>query len=483
MIKSTNTVSTVIYKTALLTCIPLALVACGVQQYVAKPIDVRAVALKIGNKNPDSEQFRQFLISNGYASERLPIQLWGVDELAYCALFFHPSLDVARAQWRAAETAQLSVAERPIPTVNGNLARSNNANKDISPFALGLSIDIPIEMANKRKLRIENAQHLSQVAKLEISQTAWQLRNQVAQSLYEYQFNQQQIKSLVNEQSRRQDIVAMYQKRTSLGEASNVELSTAKIQLQSVVAELNAKQQNRLVLLSRLASNSGLPLSKVEAMPLMESKEDASSASSLPNNQTTPSDVQTSALLNRLDIRIGLERYAVAEVKLKLEIAKQYPDIVFSPGYAYDFGNQVWSLGLSGLLTLLNKNKLAIAEATRLREVEAAQFEALQTTVISEVNLANARLAQANQALGSQKNLYKQQQHNTHRMERRLLAGEIDQLEFTFTQLEEIGAEKKVALAYFQLQSAINELENALQQPLIDSNLKNEKFESLSLSK
>ncbi|MDO9366670.1 MAG: TolC family protein [Methylotenera sp.] len=469
------------HNSILLICLPLLLVACGFEQYIAKPIDTKAVALKIEAKNPESPQFQQFLISNGFAPEHLPFKQWGVDELTYGALFFHPSLDIARAQWRAAETATLVAATKPISGINSHIAHSNNANEDISPFAFGLSIDVPIESANKRDIRIENAKHLSQIAKLEIAQTAWQLRNLVAQSLYETQFNQQQINLLAQEQSFRQQVVAIYQKRVNLGAASNVELSTAKLQLQISTAELNAVQQNKLVLLARLASHLGLQLSRVEAMPLLQDAYNTSIQSSAGTIQVKPEALNRAALLNRLDIRIALERYATAETKLKLEIAKQYPDITISPGYTYEFGNHVWSLGLSGLLTLLNKNKLAIAETTQLREVEAAQFEALQSNVIAEASAANAKLMQAQQALAQQQKLYELQQYNTQQMAQRLAVGEIDRLELTFSKLEEVIAEKNLALAHFQLKTAINQLENTLQQP-INTLITQEKLEALSLN-
>jgi len=467
------------HKAALLTCLSIALAACGFQEYIAKPIDPNALAQKINNKRPNDIQFHQFLINNGYSTEQLPIQQWSLNELIYCALFFHPSLDVARAQWRAAEAGKHTAAGKPKPTINANVAKSNNANDDISPYALGLSIDIPIETASKRDIRIENAEHLSQAAKLKIAQTAWQLRNQVTQSLHEYQFNQQLIKLLTKEQAQRQDIAAIYQKRISLGESSNVEMSTAKLQLQTVTTELNSKQRNQLVLLSKLASSLGLPLAQLEQMSLADSLDTDRLTTSLINDHAL-SDIQSQALLNRLDIRIALERYAAAEAKLKLEIAKQYPDIVLSPGYAYEFGDKIWSLGISSLLTLINKNKLAIAEAIQLREVEAAQFEALQASVIAEVNVANAKLAQAVQMIENQKNQYRQQQFNTQRMQNRLLAGEIDRLELTYAKLEEVIAEKNVAMGNYQLESSINELENALQLPLIENSIKNEKIESLS---
>jgi len=470
------------YKAALLTCLPIALSSCGFQEYIAKPIDTAAVAQKINSKRSDDSRFNQFLLNNGYSPEQLPLQKWGLDELTYCALFFHPSLDVARAQWRAAEAAKLSAGERPKPTISGSLAKGNNANNDISPYAYGLSIDIPLETVDKRSIRIENAEHLSQAAKLEIAQTAWRLRNQVAQSLYEYQFNRQLTKLLSEEQARRLEIVDIYQKRINLGESSNIELSTAKLQLQSAVAELNARERNSLVLLSQLASSLGLSVNQLQSMQLAEST-NTDELAALLATLSVQADVQSSALLNRLDIRAALERYAAAEAKLKLEIAKQYPDISLSPGYTYEFGNKVWSLGLSSLLTLLNKNKAAIAEATVLREVEAAQFEALQTAVIAEANTANAKLAQAKQMLENQKNLLQQQQHNTQRMERRFSSGDIDKLEVTYARLEQTVAEKSVALSRYQLTTSVNELENALQTPLSGSTIKNDKIENLPLTK
>ncbi len=453
---------------ALATYLLLFLPACSFQQYTPKPIDPVANAAKFEHKDPASEKFQRYLLNNGYTTDLLPLQQWGKDELTYCALFFHPSLDVVRARWRVAESAEIAASEKAVPTANSHFAHSNRANDDISPFAFGLSIDIPIETANKRDIRIENAHHLSQAAKLEIAQTAWQLRDQVAQSLTEYQFNQQQIKLLTEEQTRRQEIFSIYQKRVSLGAASNVELSTAKLQLQTTSSELHATQQNKLVLLSKLASNLGLPFAKVEVMHLINS-DDKQQADNLQNIS-----LQATALLNRLDIRIALERYAAAETKLKLEIAKQYPDIVISPGVAFEFGDNIWSLGLSGLLTLLNKNKAGIAEATQLREVEAAQFEALQTKVIAEANTANAELNQAKQTLENQQQLFLQQQTNTERMERKFAAGEIDRLALAFAKLENIAADKNVALAHFQLKTTLNQLENTLQKPLAGAGVQNE---------
>lgn len=435
---------------------------CSFQQYQPKPIDPIAINARLQAKDPDSPQFRQYLIDNGYPVESLPIQHWRLEELVYAALFFSPDLDVARAQWRAAESAKSTASIKSIPTVNSNISHSNQANGDIRPYALGLSIDIPIETANKRGIRIDSATHLSEIAKLEIAQTAWQLRNQITEAFYAYQLNQKLVGLLENEQASRQEIVAIYQKRFSLGAASNSELSSAKLQLLNTQAELSAKQQEKLTLLAKLASNLGLPLSKVQTMNLTDSV--AISSPALPS-----SEIQTSALLNRLDIRIALERYAVAEAKVRLEIAKQYPDLSLTPGYAYEFGDKIWSLGVSGLLSLLDKNKAAITEAAQLREVEAAQFESLQTKVITEADVANSQLNQAKQAVLHQQQLRDQQMLSAQRTQRRFAAGDADRLEMAFSRLETSAAEKNVLLAQGQQLMALTQVENVLQQPILQN--------------
>lgn len=435
--------------------------ACSFLQYQAKPLDPVAINQRLQAKDANSSLFQQYLLKNNYPASQWPIQIWDLDALVYCALFFNPTLDVARAQLRAAESSQTTASERAVPTANGNIAHSNQANDDIRPYALGLSVDIPIETANKRDIRIASARHLSEIAKLEIAQTAWQLRSQIAQTFNEYQLNRKLLRLLEAEQTARQEIANMYQKRFSLGAASNSELSIAKLQLQSSQAELHAKQRDQLVLQARLASALGLPLSQVQNMKLAESP--ATSTASVTN-------IQTAALLNRLDIRIALERYAVAESKLKLEIAKQYPDITIGPGYAYEFGDKIWSLGISGLLSMLNKNKGAIAEATQFREVEAAQFEALQAKVINDASVANEQYLQAQAYVQSQLAIRDQQLSNATRVQRRFSAGDADRLELVLSKLENLAAEKTLVLAQAQQAMALTALEDTLQESLLQSN-------------
>ena len=157
------------------------LTACSFEQYQAKPIDTQANLAKLSEKDPNGPAFQEFLIAHGYKSDQLPVQNWGIEDLTYCALFFHPSLDLAKAKSQAAALSVATTAESAIPTLNALSRRSNGRNQIIKPYAMDFSVDVPLDLVKKGEIRVENAQHLFEMTELEFAQTAWQLRNALAQ--------------------------------------------------------------------------------------------------------------------------------------------------------------------------------------------------------------------------------------------------------------------------------------------------------------
>src|SRR5204863_2457362 len=97
-------------------------------------------------------------------------------------------------------------------------------------------------------------------------------------------------------------------------------------------------------------------------------------------------EARQQALLGRPDILAALADYAAAEASLRIEIAKQYPDIHLTPGYQFDQGEHKWSLGIAAELPVLNQNQGPIAEALARREESAARFAALQAKVLAEID-------------------------------------------------------------------------------------------------
>ncbi len=344
-----------------ITLLSLSVTACGFEHYFTKPIDQEKQIAAFYQKSPDDPAFLRFLQNQGYDNSQLPLKTWDLDALIDCGLFFNPSLDEARAQLRLAQANANLAAIRPIPRLNSRAGRSDLANEDNSPQTYSLSIDIPIETANKRNIRIENATHLSEVAQLSLAQSAWLVRKQVVTHYDAYQANRHLIEALTQEKAKREAIVEMIQKRVEVGLASTTELSLANLQLQNTLTSYNQQTQAQAVIQANLAASLGLPIDAIRTMqiqsPSLEAlvNEHLDNASKLLKMNPDTKEMQKTALLNRLDIRTALAQYAVAEGQVKLEIAKQYPDITVSPGYTYEFGDNIWSLGLSSLLTLIEK--------------------------------------------------------------------------------------------------------------------------------
>ncbi|MEY3747647.1 MAG: hypothetical protein RL194_1106, partial [Pseudomonadota bacterium] len=176
--------------------------------------------------------------------------------------------------------------------------------------------------------------------------------------------------------------------------------------------------------------------------------------------------LQEAALLNRLDIRAALARYDAAEAKLRLEIARQYPDIVLSPGYSYDQGDKIWSLGFSTLLSLLNRNEGNIADADAQRELEAARFKALQAEVIGQLDGRRAAYLQTLGTLEDTRQLLEAQRERTRMIEKQFEQGIADRLELTTARLENLLLQQALIANETRVQRAAHALEETIQQPL-----------------
>lgn len=440
---------------------------CATEKYQAKPLNSAQVSAKILNKDATSADFKAYLIKQGYAKSDLPFASWGLNELTLCALYFNSQLDVAKAQLALANASVNSANQQQNPTLGSRVARSNQANGDKSPWAFGLDVEIPIETGNKRAIKMEEAQHLAEAARVDVADAAWQLRNQIAKDLLRYHENIALQQQLAGEVGLQNELVNLLEKRVQLGALSNTELSAAKLVQQKTLFSLNAEQAKSAVILAALAADVGLTSEKFNQLTLKPLDLDASLAQQN-SLLTNAKSLQEKALLNRLDIRRSLAKYAAVESKIKLEVAKQTPDISLSPGFAFEFGDSIWSLGFSALLNLVNKNQTLIAEATQLREIEGAQFEALQAKIIGDLS---QRLASYQASLQNIKQLQLQQTvqlQYMQKLQKQFDAGLADRLSMSQAQLGlQANAQQLLSLQFEVLMTA-NEIENSMQYPLFD---------------
>ncbi len=452
------------------------LIGCANQKYAAKPLEPAQTSAKLLNKNANSSDFKSYLIKQGYSESALPFTEWGLDELTWCALYYHTKLDVAKAQLALANATMQSAGQKTIPTINANLAHSNQKNGDIQPWAYGLNVEIPIETGNKRQLRVEEAQNLAEAARMDVAESAWQLRSQIASDLINYHENQANTRLLDEELAIENNIVSMLQARLAQGLISNTELHSAQLLQQKTQFSLNAALAKTPELRSKLAADIGLSTEKFASVKLkpLAIASTIQQQSTLFNAPAKAIELRQSALLNRIDIRRSLAKYAAAESKIKLEIAKQTPDISLTPGLAFEFGDSIWSLGFSRLLQLLNKNnalnQLLIAESTQLREVEGAQFEALQAQVIADLDQSYTRMSASQQNLQQAKQAYAAQLTHMQKLQKQLNAGLIDRLQLTQASLNTVLSKQQVSHTQFTWLKASAAIEDVIQRPIFINN-------------
>ena len=439
--------------------------ACSFQSYSAKPIDPVQSVQHYRAHDPVSAEFHSYAIAQGYPADRLPIQQWGLRELTLSALFFHPQLDIARADLQASRAREISAGQRPNPTLSGSRGKSED---EVSPWIYSIGIDMPIQTAGKRQASIEQAVSLSEAARIEIGQSAWQVRNRLLNSWIEYNAAVHMREILQQELDLRSEIIDMLDARFEAGMISSVDSSNARLQLQKTQQSLATEKGRIPQLRAALASNAGLAPESFARIDLATRNLDEIAAT--PHHTMVAREgsdaLQDAALLNRLDIRAALARYDAAEKRLRLEVARQYPDITLSPSHIYEEGFHIWSLGLAALLPLLNQNDGLIAEANALREVEAAQFEALQAKIIGDMEQARARYYAAIDTLELARQVKSAHQARLGQITQQFTDGYVDRLELATAKLENLAAMQNLLAAEYDVQRAAAALEDVLQRPL-----------------
>jgi outer membrane protein TolC len=176
--------------------------------------------------------------------------------------------------------------------------------------------------------------------------------------------------------------------------------------------------------------------------------------------------LRRAALTHRADVLAALADYTAAEGTLRLEIARQYPDVHLNPGYQLDAGENKWTLGIGLSLPILNQNRGPIAEAEAKRKEAAAKFNVVQAAVLAgcdraaaAVSAARAKVAMTDELLAGQQKLLASEQ-------RLAASGEGDKLALLSAQVEQATMLTLRLDALVELQAALGALEEATQSPL-----------------
>jgi outer membrane protein TolC len=180
-----------------------------------------------------------------------------------------------------------------------------------------------------------------------------------------------------------------------------------------------------------------------------------------------PAEARQRALRGRADIGARLDEYAASEAALKLELARQYPDVHLGTGYQFDQGQNRWALGLSMELPVLNQNQGPIAEALAARAAAEASFVSTQAAVIAEVEAAVARREAAQARFEQMCDLAAERSRNLRRVRSALRLGSVDRVAEVTAELEALRAARAAGEAEMEMQQALFALGCAVQDPWV----------------
>jgi outer membrane protein TolC len=447
-------------------CVPIflsGLMVAGCAHYSPQRLEPEKSAAQFDACRLDDPGLENFLAQNlGQVPQSWPLEKWDLNSLTLAAFYFHPDLEVARAQWRVAEAGALTAGARPNPSISFSPGYDTQIPGNYSPWLIPVTLDIPIETAGKRGKRIAEAEKMAESARWSFVTAAWQVRSNVRDALLDFEMSGRRAALLQKQFAAQTEIVKQLQQRLDAGAMARPELTTAQIALNKSQLDLSAAQAKRADARSRLAQALGLSLAALDDVKL-----EADFSAKVPAALTT-AEARSLALHSRADILGALADYAAEEADLRLQVAKQYPDLHLGPAYAWNNGNagdSQWSLGVTLELPILDQNQGPIAEAEARRKLAAAKFAALQAQVSGAIDRAVAGLAAARKQLQTGATVLAAAEAQQKSVAAQVQAGAAERLDLSSAEIELNTVRLAQLDGESQLQSAIGALEDALQSP------------------
>jgi cobalt-zinc-cadmium efflux system outer membrane protein len=424
--------------------------------YRPAPVVPAETARQLEARRLTDPGLERFLAQNlGHPVSPWPVREWNLQTLTLAALYFNPQMEIARDKLAAAQAAIVSAGEHPNPTLSLTPGIP-------SPYLFDLPLVFPLETHGKRALRIEQARDLSSAAKIALAGTAWKVSSDLRKALLAYEMAQANLALSRSTEHLETLQVSLLDRRLATGEGARPAVQAARLALSNI--EFAIRLNEGLVATHRaaLAGSIGVPVAALDGLELRWPKMDRLPAlADLP-----PQRIQRDAVLDRLDVRQALEQYAAADAALRLQLARQYPDINIGPGYAFEEGNSYFTVPLSLVLPIRNRNQGPIAQAEALRKEAAANFLSVQAGAIAQSEQALAAYRSALAAMEQVNRPVERQRAQVQAVEHAVAAGESDHLQLNSLLLEGAVYARQRLQALAQAQAALGALEDAIQRPL-----------------
>lgn len=427
--------------------------------YQAAPLAPQRSADEFAARRLDDGQLRDRLAPlMPQAAAAWPPHEWDRAQLLVVALTQNPQLAVARAQAAAVQSHEISAAQAPNPDLT---LQSEYARHDGHPWLYGVALDWLLRPPERRRLEIDMARLDTGNARLQLMDRAWAVRRALAAALSEWESGRRRLTLLERLAAAQDRLLELEQQRVAAGEDAPAELISAeqaRIQIEQARAEL----RQRIDAAQSAAANAlGLPPQALDGVVLAWTDWGAPP----PVNDDTRREVREQALLSRADLGVAIGEYAAAEAKLRLSIARQYPQFVLSPGYYWDHGIAKFPFDV-GFTLPLNGNRGEIAEARAGRELAGQRLLALQADIYGDIAAAERAEQIARASADAAAHRLEAARRQQGAADLGLKLGAADAEESVSAAILAMRAELEMLEARARLQESRNNLEDVLHAPL-----------------
>jgi outer membrane protein, heavy metal efflux system len=387
-----------------------------------------------------------------------PPREWDRALLLAVALVQNPELAVARAQAQAVRAHEITAAQTPNPDL---LLESEYAIHDTHPWLYGIELDWLLRSHERRRLDIELARLDTGNARLQLMDRTWAVRHALAAALSEAQGARRRLILLDRLSLAQVRLLEFEQQRVRAGEDPPGELVTG--QRARIDIEQQQSEQRALADAAQAAAANalGVPPQALDGVTL--AWPDWGEPPPVSDDELRARSEQ--ALLSRADLGVAIGEYSMAETKLHLAVARQYPELILEPGYYWDHGIAKFPFDV-GFTLPFNGNKGEIAEARAGRDLAGQRMFALQADIYGEIAAAGRaeHIARVNADAAERQLQAARLQEQQIDLGVRL--GAQDALELTGAQILVTRAELELLQMRAQLQVARNHLEDVLHTPL-----------------
>ncbi|TAL86335.1 MAG: TolC family protein [Rhodanobacter sp.] len=431
----------------------------GCASYRPQPVDLTKQAQRLEMRRLDDPGLA------GYAAQlgRLPWPPphWNRADLLVVALYYNPSLAVARAKLLVAHAGEITVREYPNPTLGLTLEYAKDAGTN--PWLYGVVIQALLPQFDLRRARQMQAGFYSEAAGWSLAEAVWQVRSHLRNALLRLRYADAADAVLARQNENARALARLLMAQMNAGEASAPQVQTAQTQALRIRQKLDAMRAQAMAARHALAAAIGISAQALPALGAIWPRWQHP----VPVSPEKLDRLGRRALLTRADLAIAVANYGVAEQALRIEVDKQYPGVTVGPGYSTLEGGVRLPFSIHFALPIFNQNQGPIAQAKARLAAAGVQLEAVQANILAHIAAARVAAHQAAIAAGrarDQQLPLAQQQLRTARQGFDL--GSFDHVALLTARLNAEGAELASLQSDFNWQMARGVLEDALHRPL-----------------